>query len=132
MRHDDKYRTLGFIANHEAIRWLTGAQYDPQRCEVRCQDKAAGADVCCRAFGRGKETIVCLWSNVSKPVNVDLLTKETFASVHASMFSPQGRFLTEASACSDSKTADGGIRISSERHVVMPLNPLEFRILSFK
>jgi len=132
VRHEDKYRTLGLVAYSQAIRYLTGASHEPERCEVSRAGGRSEKEVPCRVFGRGKETIVCVWSNAAQPVEVQIRTRERFASVHISTFSVRGEFLTESKLSPGGEAAGAGARIVSDRQLIVLLHPLQFRILSLQ
>ena len=132
VRHEDKYRTLGLVAYSQAIRYLTGASYEPDRCEVHSPGDSAADNLPYRVFGRGDETIICLWSNAATPAEVEIRTKEKCGAVHVATFCPQDAFLTETSLSPGGSTADGTTRIISDHRLTTVLYPLEFRILSLE
>jgi|GEM_PF-2940631 len=131
VRHADKHRTLGLVAYSQAIRYLTGARHEPERCEVR-RGEMDEDNLPCRVFGRGGETIVCLWSNCAKPAEIEIRTKNSFASAHVSTFSPDEQFLTQTSLVAAGKSSEGPTRIVSPQRVVTLLRPLQFTILSLR
>ncbi|MBI4616204.1 MAG: hypothetical protein HY720_21490 [Planctomycetes bacterium] len=126
VRFQDQHRTLGFAAYQRLIGALSGAT----ACELPQipQARILGSDyggVVIKAFRRGPEDIVCLWSNAATPRRVRL--RETTQAAgdsplweHA-RFAPSGDFLTEKIWCpGEAEARDFEVTVAS----------LEFHILS--
>lgn len=129
---DDKYRTLGLVAYRQAIRYLTGATHEPGRCEVCCLKKSVRENLPYRVFGRGDETIVCLWSNAATAVKVEIRPKAPYSQTRFSTFSPRGPFLRETILSWDEKTSDDETRLVSDHQLTTILHPLQFKIVSLR
>lgn len=132
IRNEDKRRTLGFIAYSQAIRYLTGARPEPGRCEAARTDGPDVGDLSYRVFGRGDETILCVWSNAATPADVAVRMGSPVGTARVIRFAPQGAFVTETELSLKGNTAGDGARLASDREFRVRLAPLEFRMCSFR
>jgi hypothetical protein len=119
-RHTDKYKTRGFIAFRKLIEALAGAApcEPPQIPQARILD-ADYDGLVIKAFRRGQEDILCIWSNDAQPRGLRLEPRSSASPAiwQQVKFSPAGEFLT------------GNVRAEAGP-LDVTVSPLEFHILS--